>query len=364
MVSAELQLGVAIDGAGYHPAAWRVSAVEPAALFTAGHYLKYAKQAEAASLDFVTLDDSLALQSGGEDVVRGRLDALLTLSAIAPVTSRIGLVPTVTTTHTEPFHVSTSVATLDYASNGRAGVLAVPSRTDAEATHFGRRPAPGETAAETENAQVVDVIARLWDSWEDGAIVRDAATGRFIDRDKLHYVDFEGDFFSVKGPSISPRPPQGHPVTAVYGDSPHAVAADVVLTRADHLDAVRSAAARFPGAKVLATVSIVLAETERTAHDRRRELDALTPFEPTGLSFVGTPGQLAAELPRWAAETGVAGFHLRPAVLPDDLDLLAGEVVPALRAAGAFRPGYTGSTLREHLGLGRAVNAYAVTPGA
>ena len=93
MVSAQLHLGVAIDGAGYHPAAWRVSAVEPAALFTSGHYLKYAKLAESASLDFVTLDDSLALQPGGEEVVRGRLDALLTLSAVAPATSRIGLVP-------------------------------------------------------------------------------------------------------------------------------------------------------------------------------------------------------------------------------------------------------------------------------
>ncbi|MEV6641963.1 LLM class flavin-dependent oxidoreductase [Amycolatopsis sp. NPDC051371] len=364
MVSAELHLGVAIDGAGFHPAAWRVSAAEPAALFTSGHYLRYAKLAEAASLDFVTLDDSRALQSGGEGVVRGRLDALLTLSALAPATSRIGLVPTVTTTHTEPFHVSTSVATLDYASRGRAGVLAVPSLTGAEAAHFGRRAAPSPQDGEAETAEVLDVITRLWDSWEDGAIVRDAATGRFIDREKLHYVDFEGRFFSVKGPSITPRPPQGHPVTAIYGDSPHAVGADLVITRADHLDAVRAAAVRFPGAKVLATVSIVLAETEQGARDRQHELDALVPFEPVGLSFVGTPAQLAAELPRWAAETGVAGFHLRPAVLPDDLDLLAGEVVPALRAAGAFRDGYRGPTLCDHLGLGRAVNAYAVTPGA
>jgi len=355
MVSAQLHLGVAIDAAGHHPAAWRVSAAEPAALFTAGHYLTQAKLAEAASLDFVTLDDTLALQPGGVDVVRGRLDALLTLSAIAPVTSGIGLVPTVTTTHTEPFHVSTSVATLDYASRGRAGVLAVPSRSDAEAAHFGRRPAPAEEDAEAENAEVVDVIARLWDSWEDGAIIRDAATGRFIDRDRLHYVDFEGRYFSVKGPSITPRPPQGHPVTVVY-DGPHA--ADVVLTRATDLDGVRAAVARFPSTKVLATVAITLAETAQAAWDRQRALDALIPFEPEGLSFVGAPAQLAAELPKWAAETGVAGFHIRPAVLPDDLELFAGEVVPALRAAGAFRDGYAGTTLREHLGLGAVANQY------
>ena len=338
MVSAQLHLGVAIDGAGHHPAAWRVSAAEPAALFTAGHYLKHVKLAEAASLDFVTLDDSFALQPGGEGVVRGRLDALLTLCAIAPLTSRIGLVPTVTTTHTEPFHVSTSVATLDFASRGRAGVLAVPSLTDAEAAHFGRRPAPAPEAAAAENAEVLDVITRLWDSWEDDAIIRDAATGRFIDRDKLHYVDFEGRFFSVKGPSITPRPPQGHPVTFA-----HEGPAEVLLTDK-----------RVNGAKVLAPLTVLLGASEQAARERLRVLDDLHPWQPDGRFFVGTPAQLVAELPAG----DVDGYLIRPAVLPDDLELLAAEVVPALRAAGAFRGEYAGATLREHLGLPVAVNQY------
>ncbi|MER6663426.1 LLM class flavin-dependent oxidoreductase [Amycolatopsis japonica] len=349
----QLHLGVALDGAGQHPAAWRVSDVRPSALFTAAHYLAHAKLAEAASLDFVTLDDTLALQPGGEEAVRGRLDALLTFAAIAPVTSGIGLVPTVTTTHTEPFHISTAVASLDFASRGRAGVLAVPSRTEAEVAHFGRRTLPSEVDAEAENAEVVDVIARLWDSWEDGAIIRDEPTGRFIDREKLHYVDFEGRFFSIKGPSITPRPPQGHPVVAVYGDSPYARGADVVL-----VDEIRGARERFPDAKLLAGLSIVLAETEQAAIDRRRALDAYAPFPP-GPSFTGTPAGLAAELPRLAASNGLDGFHIRPAVLPDDLTLFTAETVPALQAAGAFRQSYTGATLRDHLGLGVAANQYA-----
>jgi alkanesulfonate monooxygenase SsuD/methylene tetrahydromethanopterin reductase-like flavin-dependent oxidoreductase (luciferase family) len=60
----------------------------------------------------------------------------------------------------------------------------------------------------------VEVARRLWDSWEDDAVIRDVATGRFVDRDKLHYIDFVGRYFSVKGPSITPRPPQGQPVVA------------------------------------------------------------------------------------------------------------------------------------------------------
>ena len=65
-----------------------------------------------------------------------------------------------------------------------------------------------------EAADYVEVVRRLWDSWEDDAEIRDVATGRFVDRDKLHYIDFEGRWFTVRGPSITPRPPQGQPVVA------------------------------------------------------------------------------------------------------------------------------------------------------
>ena len=68
-----------------------------------------------------------------------------------------------------------------------------------------------------EAADYVEVLRRLWDSWEDDAEIRDVVTGRFIDRDKLHYIDFEGRRFSVRGPSITPRPPQGQPVVAPLG---------------------------------------------------------------------------------------------------------------------------------------------------
>ena len=57
---------------------------------------------------------------GRTDHVRGRLDAVLVAAAVAPCTSHIGLVPTVVATHTEPFHISKAIATLDYASLGRA----------------------------------------------------------------------------------------------------------------------------------------------------------------------------------------------------------------------------------------------------
>ena len=177
----------------------------------------------------MTIEDSLALQSSRRreldertDQVRGRLDAVLVAARVAPRTSAIGLVPVVTTTHTEPFHVSKSIATLDYVSNGRGGVQARVSATGFEARQFGRReinaagPAPGPPGDASaigdlfeEAADFVEVVRRLWDSWEDDAEIRDMATGRFIDRDKLHYIDFEGTMVLGQGSFDHPSPSSG-----------------------------------------------------------------------------------------------------------------------------------------------------------
>ncbi len=239
-----LHLAVALDGAGWHPAAWREPDARPSELFSPGYWVDLVVEAERGQLDFVTIEDSLALQSTRRreldertDQVRGRLDAVLVAARVAPRTSAIGIVPVATTTHTEPFHVSKSIATLDYVSNGRAGVQARVSATSFEARQFGRReinaagPAPGTSGDSTavadlfdEAADFVEVVRRLWDSWEDDAEIRDVATGRFVDRDKLHYIDFEGKWFSVRGPSITPRPPQGQPPVSVLAHVPVAFA--------------------------------------------------------------------------------------------------------------------------------------------
>ena len=242
-----LHLAVALDGAGWHPAAWREPDAQPGRLFTPAYWAGLAQQAERGLLDFITIEDGLDLQSDDHfgrddrtDRVRGRLDAVLIAARTAPATRHIGFVPTAITAHTEPFHLSKAIATLDYVSRGRAGVrVQVGARADT-AAHFGRRqfrpvdrarlddPDVRRQVAENfdEAADYVEVLRRLWDSWEDDAEIRDVATGRFVDRDKLHYIDFEGRWFAVKGPSITPRPPQGQPLVAALGHSSRALPAD------------------------------------------------------------------------------------------------------------------------------------------
>ncbi len=233
---APLHLAVALDGAGWHPAAWREPHSRPSELFSASYWTDVVTTAERGLLDFVTIEDSLSVPANplepvddAVDRVRARLDAHLVAARLAPITSNVGLIPTITTIHTEPFHVSKAVATLDYTSRGRAGWQVKVSASEPEAAQFGRRDIPALTDADRQSivsgvlpdfvralfdeaAEAADVVRRLWDSWEDDAEIRDVEQRRFIDRDKLHYIDFEGKYLSVRGPSVTPRPPQGHPV--------------------------------------------------------------------------------------------------------------------------------------------------------
>ncbi len=393
-----LHLAVALEGAGWHPTAWREPEARPSELFSAAYWTDLVGQADAASLDFVTIEDGLGLQSDRAegpddrlDRVRGRLDAVLVAARVAPLTAGVGLVPTATTTHPEPFHVSKSIATLDFVSQGRAGWRAQISARAVEAAHFGRRtlptfrpgavqddPAIRQVVADLfeEAADFIEVVRRLWDSWEDDAEIRDAPTGRFVDREKLHYIDFDGRWFSVRGPSITPRPPQGQPVVAVlaHGAPAYELAArsaDVVfVTPHDAGSAARivaevraheAAVGRREPLKVFADLLVHLDRDAPSAAGRRERLDER--YGRTWISdaetFVGTPAGLADRLAEWH-EAGVEGFRLRPATLPRDLQAITGQLVPELRRRGLFRDGYEQATLRGHLGLGRPANRYAI----
>ncbi|MYS81858.1 LLM class flavin-dependent oxidoreductase [Embleya scabrispora] len=375
MTTGHLHLGVALDGAGRHPAAWRSPHARPAELFDPRYWVELARTAERGLLDFVRLDDSLGSPSTR---IPGRLDAVSVAARLAPATGSIGLIPTATTTHTEPFHVSTSIATLDHVSRGRAGWWPQPSRTAAEARHFGRKPVASAGELSDEQAEFVDVVGRLWDSWEDDAIIRDVATSRFLDRKKLHYVDFEGTYFDVRGPSITPRPPQGRPVIAITVDGPDTLEiaarfADVLFVDASGPDearrlrerahAIAEGNGRDPGElRVLAEITVYLAATDSDARRERGLLDARSDVPvPNGLSFTGTPEALADRLAGWYVGGAVDGFTLIPGVLPYDLDRIVEDLVPILRERGLARAAYTADTLRGHLGLPLPANRYART---
>jgi alkanesulfonate monooxygenase SsuD/methylene tetrahydromethanopterin reductase-like flavin-dependent oxidoreductase (luciferase family) len=358
-------------------------------LLAADYWLDLARIAERGTIDFITIEDGLGLQSdrysgpdGRTDRVRGRLDAVLVASRLAAATTHLGLIPTALTTHTEPFHVASAISTLDHVSGGRAGWRPQVSGRASDAAHFGRRsipafePATGHDAAGqalvrdlfNEAADSVEVVRRLWDSWEDDAVIKDIATGRFIDREKLHYVDFVGEFFSVRGPSIVPRPPQGNPVVAALAHSTipfefAARSADVVFVTPSSsgevsrwVTDVRSAEERVgregQPLLVFADLNVVLGDSDADAEQRLRQLDewAGTAWVSDAAVVATTPVGLVDRLQEWAAH-GLDGFRLRPAVIDRDVPRIVDHVVPELRRRGLFRATYPDGTLRQRLGL-------------
>ncbi|WP_329335114.1 LLM class flavin-dependent oxidoreductase [Streptomyces sp. NBC_01352] len=390
-----LHLAVALDGTGWHPASWREPVARPRELFSAGYWADLVAEAERGLLDFVTIEDGLGPQSSRPfepdertDQVRGRLDAVLIAARIAPLSRHIGLVPTAVVTHTEPFHISRAIATLDYVSTGRAGLRVQITARPNEAAHFGRRTIPRIDAYDSpgarglvtdlfdEAADYVEVVRRLWDSWEDDAEIRDVATGRFVDRDKLHYIDFEGRHFRVKGPSITPRPPQGQPlVSALAHDTvPYrlvARAADLGYVTPHDTDQARAIVAEIRAEQaaagraeellhVFGDLVVFLDDDPAEAAARRDRLDALAgePYTSDARIFTGSPAQLADLLQELAA-VGLTGFRLRPAVLGHDLPAITRGLVPELQRRDAFRRAYEADTLRGLLGLAHPANRYA-----
>ncbi|WP_253250406.1 LLM class flavin-dependent oxidoreductase [Arthrobacter globiformis] len=378
-------LALELDGDGAHPASWRKARHAPAELLDGTRVRATVLAAESAGFHVATFADgslpAASSEDGGRDIP-GRLNALQRAAFAGPVTGSIVLVPEVDTVYTEPFHISTQLASLDYVSGGRAGWLVAASDKAADAAAVGRSHVSGEGLGR-EAADSVEVSRRLWDSWEDDAVIRDVTTGRYIDVDKLHYVDFEStvDFettgsdraggagYSVKGPSIIPRPLQGQlpvlvPAGLLNADQLSAGAADALLVSAPtpELLAGEAAEARAaaPGAAIIAELDVVLDSRGQSAAGRLAELDAHTPWQSSRARFVGS----AAELTRLLASVleTADGVRLHPAVLDVDLEELAQLVLPALRRRGLLATPHPGSTFRDLLGLQRPDSRYAATP--
>ncbi|MEU5408793.1 LLM class flavin-dependent oxidoreductase [Nocardia asteroides] len=358
-----LFLGIETGGTGVHPASWRRADSRAEDLFTAGYWTEVVTRAEQLGADAVFLPDSFGLQPGGTTVTRGRLDAVAIAARTAPITRRIALIPQVPVTHTEPFHVSKAIAALDFASLGRAGWEVGVSPGTAQAKAFGRKDVQTDVSLWQEADEAIEVVTRLWDSWEDDAEIRDVPTGRFIDRDRLHYIDFTGAHFAVKGPSITPRSPQGQPIVTVRADDP--VAIDVAVRRGDLLrisapDLATAAARRVALRATLATAGrdpdtvrvlldlpVHLADSAARARAEVDELDRWHAAPAPELLHAGTVADLDELLAEIAASGIADGVVLRPLALHATL------------AALTARPARPAGTLRDRLGLPRPTSRYA-----
>src|SRR5215813_13060196 len=214
----QMHFGVFVLGTGNHSAGWRYDGAT-----TSGCSLPVMQQiasiAERGKFDLFFISDGLAMDTGDHPSFMNRFEPLTLLAALSMATRHIGLGATVSTSFSEPFHVARSFASLDHISGGRAAWNVVTSTHNAAALNFSKERLNEHDLRYEIATEFVDVVRGLWDTWDDGAIVADKASGTFLDRSKVRPLNHKGRFFSVRGPLNIERCPQGHPVIIQAGGS-------------------------------------------------------------------------------------------------------------------------------------------------
>ena len=275
---------------GHHEASWRLPDSDPLANTDVDYYERLARTAEAAKFDSVFLADSPVLWNDPGRRPSGRLEPVTLLTALARATQRIGLIATASTSYNEPYNLARRFASLDHsAAAGPAGTSSPRPATTRPATSGSTQPAHAERYQRA--AEFIEVSRKLWDSWEDDAVVADNGLRRARRADRVHAIEHAGKFFQVRGPLSVPRSPQGHPVLVQAGSSEDgkdfaARYAEAVFTaqqtlaegQAFYADLKQRAAAagRDPdGVKILPGIVPVLGSTEAEALELEAELDQL-----------------------------------------------------------------------------------------
>ncbi|WP_310632621.1 LLM class flavin-dependent oxidoreductase [Paraburkholderia sp.] len=254
MTQPNLTFGIMLHGAGGHMNAWKHPGGPADASVNLDFVTGIAQKAEANGVAFAFVADGLYINEKSIPHFLNRFEPISILSALATATTKIGLAGTLSTSYSHPFTVARQFASLDLISGGRAGWNVVTSPLEGSAKNYGGEHPDHELRYEIAD-EYLDVVQGLWDSWDDDAFVRNRASGRFFDRDKLHTLDHKGRFFEVAGPLNIQRSPQGQPVIFQAGSSESGIAlagkyADAVFTHSPSLEETREFAERVRASAV------------------------------------------------------------------------------------------------------------------
>jgi FMN-dependent oxidoreductase (nitrilotriacetate monooxygenase family) len=339
----QLHLNANMLSSGKHEAAWRIQD-DPLGLVDIEYYRNIARIAERGTFDAVFLADGPALPGSAVNQPWNSLEPTVLLTAIGSVVERIGLIGTISTTFNDPYNIARRFSAVDHVTHGRIALNFVTTQNPESAANFGLTTLPDREERYGRAEEFIEIVVKLWDSCEDGALVADKQTGVFADNERIHTIDFVGDRFSVRGPLNVPRTPQGRPVLLQAGDGGTHIAArfaDAIFTAQTVFEesqafgrAVRTEAARHgrdpDQILVLPGLFPIIGGTEREALERKELLD----------SYLDLDG----ELPKLAAKLG-----LDPDALELDKPLPFEQLDP--------------SRFGSSMGFYRATVALARTPG-
>ncbi|WP_099054945.1 LLM class flavin-dependent oxidoreductase [Streptomyces fodineus] len=289
MTRRRLHLNAFLMNTGHHEASWRLPESDPYAHVDLKHYVRLARTAELGTFDSLFLADGPQLWGNLAQRPAGALEPLTLLTALATATEHIGLIATASTSYNSPYNLARKLASLDIISGGRAGWNIVTTAGAEAARNFGLSEEPPHAERYTRAAEFLDVALKLWDSWEDDAIVADKAAGVWGDDGKIHPPRHQGTYFSVAGALNVPRTPQGYPLLAQAGSSEDGKAfaaryAEAVFTAQQTIENAQafyadlksrtSRTGRDPGhIKVLPGIVPVLGSTEAEARAAEQVLE-------------------------------------------------------------------------------------------
>lgn len=274
-------------------------------------FLDMARSLERACFDYILLEDSSYVGesfNGSTEVYLKnglsvpRQDPSVVAALMTQVTSRIGIVPTFGTFAYPPYLLARLVATLDQVSAGRIGWNAVTGSSDVAAMNFGLGGMPEHDLRYDMADEYMDLVHKLWRSWDPDAVLLDREKGVFADPDKVREVDFKGQWYSSRGPLPMCASPQVSPVIFQAGGSGRgrdfaAQHAECILSNQnstkgmkDYVDDVEQRAAKLGQRRprVLFSIQPIVGDTPEAARERERAHLALAQSEPylnAGLAF-------------------------------------------------------------------------------
>ncbi|GED71600.1 monooxygenase [Brevibacillus reuszeri] len=338
-----LHLNLFLASLGHHEAAWRHPASDVNGIYDFRYLERLAQKAEQAKLDSLFLADRYSTsQKAVKYGAVGGLEPLTLLSALAVVTKHIGLIATVSTSFNEPYNIARRFASLDHLSGGRAGWNIITSGTDSEAQNFNLDQIPAHHLRYERAKEFVEVALKLWDSWEEDALIKDKASGIYANNSKVHEPNHRGKHFSVRGPLNLSRSPQGRPLLVQAGSSADgkdfaAEYAEAIFTAQQTIEDARAFYAdvkariaqlgRIPEhVKILPGICPIIGESEAEAKEKEAQLHELTHPAYSLLQLSNRIGfdlsvyPLDGRLPELPATEQIAGHQSRTQLIRDLAD--------------------------------------------
>jgi FMN-dependent oxidoreductase (nitrilotriacetate monooxygenase family) len=294
-----MRLGAFFQPAGHHISSWRHESAQADAGMNFKHYVQIAQTAEKGLFDMMFLADRIGFIGEDRDVLKhtirniAHFEPLTLLSALAPMTTRLGLAATQTTSYNEPYHIARKMASLDQISSGRAAWNVVTTGNSSECFNFGRDEHFEHGFRYERATEFTEVVLGLWDSWEDDAFLFDKHNGIYFNPKKLHQLNHKGEHFTVRGPLNVPRSPQGRPVIIQAGTSEPARQlsarfADVIFSAEENIERARlfysDVKGRLPtvgrhadDVKIMPGLMPIVGRSKSEAEDKFAAMQALIP---------------------------------------------------------------------------------------